>query len=179
MTAACIRIVLARLYVWLSLPACRELIPCGPSSTTGSSRAFTMLPAPGFSRELHYFIARARDTISDDALGHPCESRAVCVLFVGLTKQPLASACLLKNLISMVGACTHAKMIQSSGDLLSYEDGALMSLIGKLLAHQTAAPFEPDQGSGPKQPVSRPQKYIGRPQQPNPLGAIYLCNMSL
>ena len=113
-----------------------------------------MLPAPGFSRELHYFIARARDTISDDALGHPCESRAVCVLFVGLMKQPLASACLLKNLISMVGACTHAKMIQSSGDLLSFEDGALMSLIGKLLAHQTAAPFEPDQGSGPKEPVS-------------------------
>ena len=84
-------------------------------------------------------MARARGTVSDDALGHPCESRAVCVLFVGLTKQPLASACLRKNLISMVGACTHARMIQSSGDLLSIENGALMSLLGKLLAHQTAA----------------------------------------
>ena len=113
-------------------------------------------------------MARARDTVSDDALGHRCESRAVCVLFVGLTKQPLASACLRKNPISMIGACTHARMIQVGGDLLSFENGALMSLIGK---------FELDRGSGPKEPVS--QKYIGRQQQLNPLGAIYLCNMSL
>ena len=119
-------------------------------------------------------MARARDTVSDDALGHRCESRAVCVLFVGLTKQPLASACLRKNPTSMIGACTHARMIQVGGDLLSFGNGALMSLIGKL---GKLGKFELDRGSGPKEPVS--QKYIGRQQQLNPLGAIYLCNMSL